>query len=404
MSKLNLFLCVLIGLQAAWLASEKFLKGDDYRPKMTVEGDLLFPDADPAQIARLIVNRSSGQTELRREGDRWVVFSENNKPADENLIQSAVSALSKLKPGNIVSENPAKHADFEVVGEKAIEVTAVTSGGSEVVHFILGKTTPNWRGAYVRYPVDSDDVMLVETNIRSTFDRDGGKPGAWRDKKIFDADVKLIRGLEVVKPGETVRIERKLTESTEAGKEGELSATDQDDWNVVEPVAGKMSRYSANSLASTIAKLRADAFVEGGKPAAELGLDPAEAKVTARLETGEPLVFEIGKEVESKRYVRVPGNDDVYQIASYRLLDLLKDGKDLVEKDENADAADEAVEGPEDAPPVVEEPESPEGGQAEPAPTPEGAGGEPPVMEEPKQEEPKKEEPKQEEPKQGGGG
>ena len=402
MNRINLVLCVLAALQMSWIVSEKFFFNEEYRPRMTVKGDQLFPDADPAQIAGLTLKYASSETNLRREGDRWVVASEGNKPADDNLVQSAVGALSKLKPGSIISENPGKHADFDVEGENAIEVVATSSSGAVVARFILGKTTPNWRGVYVRYPIDSDDVMLVETNIRTSFDKSGGKRGAWRDKTIFKSDSKLVRSVEIVKPEESVVIERQLSESTEEGKQGQLLATDDDEWNLLQPVEGKLSRYTANSMASAVALLKADSFVDETKAPAELGLDPAEAEVTIKLAAGEPLVFRIGKEVDSKRYVQVPGQSDIYQVASFRLFDFLKKGEELLEKDDTLSAEEDAAELPGEQP-LEEGPQLPVEGDGQTPPADSTDDSKPDAPDAPDAPTAPTEEPKQE-PKQGSGG
>lgn len=332
MNRLNIVLSVLLVLQVGWLVSEKYLVGDSYQSRRSMTGDSLLPRFDPAQVATLEMRRASGTTTLERQGEGWVVASEGSRMADQNLVQTALTALDGLKPGNVVSENPAKHQDFDVAGENAIEVTARSSSGTELARLILGKTTPDWRGVYLRYPAESDDVMLVRNNIRNTFDKDGGAPGAWRDKTVFQADSRAIREFEIVRPEETVIIQRQLAASMEEGKEGELIATDEDDWKVIQPVEGLMSRYAGNNLARVTATLKCDGFVSDAGSLAEVGLDPPEARVTARMADGSSLVFAIGKERDSKRIIKVPDRDDLFTVPAFQLLTFLKKGEELPEK------------------------------------------------------------------------
>ncbi len=331
MSRVNVVLAVLLAAQILFLVAERYIGADTFVPRRPVSGGRLFPSYAAEQVATLTLVRSSGTTEIHQRGDGFIVASEQDKAADATLVNGALRALGDLKPGNVVSENRAKHEEFGVAGDDAIEVTAKNGAGQVLAEFVLGRSTPDWRGVYVRYPKDADDVMLLRANIRTTFDRGGGEPGAWRDKTVLRVDATAIRSIEIVKKDETVRIERQLTESTEKGNEGALLATAQDDWKVVQPVVGMMSRYAGNALAATIAELRADGFVPIGTNLVDIGLDPPVARVTATLEGGDTRVFEIGDEQDKVRTLRVPGQDDVYRVASYRVFEFLKDAEKMVD-------------------------------------------------------------------------
>lgn len=369
MTKTHLALVVLAVLQAGFLLADEFLVDHGYDSRVTVPGDRLFPGLAAEQIASLELKRGAAVTELRRQGEGFVVASEGGKRADENLVRSALSALAGLRPGSVVSENPAKHQDFDVAGERALLVTARDAGGQVVARLTLGKSTADWSGVYARQPPESDDVMLLRSNIRSLFDRDGGKAGAWRDKTLFNADPRTVREVEITKPAETIVVKRQLAASLEPGREGELVASDDDDWLVVAPVEGLMSRYQGNSLATTAASLRAEGFADGARSLAELGLDPPLARVTVRRAGGDPLVFDVGNEEEGKRFVRAAGvgDGDVALVASFRLAVYLKEGKELPEQRapvEPGDAGEAGEAGAADEP--LEAPK--EGGGQESAP------------------------------------
>lgn len=369
MNRLNLVLVVLLALQLAFLGASKIFGSDRFTPRASVTGDRMFASlAEGKDVASVEIVANGTTTELRRDGEQWRVATENDAPADVTAANGLADALARMKPGHVVSENPAKHEDFEVAGTKAVRVSAKSTGGQTVGPFILGKTTPDWKGVYVRFPADSNDVMLVTSNVRSTFVRDENKKGGWRDKSIFKADAKNVREFEIVRAEETILVRREL-KPAEEGKEP--AATDEDDWKVVQPIEGKMSRYSANSMATTIASLSCDSYYTGDQKPADLKLEPPEARVTAKLADGSALVLEIGSEDSYRRYARVPGRDEVFQVSSGRLYEFLKKSADMVEKPPEPPASAPAA----DTAPATE-PGS--GGDSNAAPAAPATGGDAP--------------------------
>jgi hypothetical protein len=107
-------------------------------------------------------------------------------------------------------------------------------------------------------------------------------------------------------------------------------ATDQDDWKQVAPVEGLISRYAGNSMAATLADLEADGFHFGGESANELGFEPPVARVEATLAGGNEIVLEVGAEKDARRFVRIPGQGDVYIVPSYRVFGFLEKSADMV--------------------------------------------------------------------------
>lgn len=353
MSKLNIVLLIALVAQGALLAVDRFGSSEGSRPRYTVAGDRLFPDAKPDAVASFTMKRGGQVTELVRKGTSWVVASESDAPADQRAVGDLLGRLAEMKPGIVVAQNEAKHADFQVAGDQSIEFEAKSNTGATVAHFVLGKaaTTRGASGMYLRTPVGAKEVILVASDSRHLFVRNDNVKGSWRDKTVFAVDPATLRKLEIVAKDETVVVERKIN--------GE-KPSDQDDWDVKTPVTGLMERYTGNSMAKYVAELKADGFYAGDKKLADLGLEPPQYSVTVTREGGEPLVFEIGAEDGNKRYLRVPGKPEIFEVMSYRLANLVRKGADFPEKkpeetepkvDETAPPAGDA---PTDPPPADE--------------------------------------------------
>ncbi|MBK6941185.1 MAG: DUF4340 domain-containing protein [Planctomycetes bacterium] len=355
MNKLNTVLLIVLIGQGALVALDRFGSSEGSRPRYTVSGDKLFPDAKPDAVASFTLKRGNDVTELVRKGTSWVVASESDAAADQRAVGDLLGRLAEMKPGIVVAQNEAKHADFQVAGDQAVEFEAKSNTGATVAHFVLGKaaTTRGASGVYLRTPVGAKEVILVASDSRHLFVRNDNTKGAWRDKTVFAIDPSTLRKFEIAAATETVVVERKINGD---------KPSDQDDWDVKTPVTGLMERYTGNSMAKYVAELKADGFYGGDKKASELGLEPAQYRVTVTREGGEPLVFEIGNEDGNKRSLRVPGKPEIYEVMSYRLANLVRKGADFPEKrpeetapkTDDAAAPAEAGTAPTDAPPADE--------------------------------------------------
>lgn len=360
----NSVLAGILILQVGVLAAQKVLFKPDYAPRATVTGTKLFPDLKADLLASITIKQDGRATELKRDGQKWVVASEGNALADAAACDAAATQLEKLAPGFIVSEKAEKHEQFDVAGKNAVEVMATNTAGVKVAHFVIGKTTADWRSSYVRTPAESPDVLKLATDIRHTFCREDTKLGAWRDKTIFTADAKNLRKIELVRSDETIVIERQLTPSTEKGKEGQLVATDDDVWKITAPFALDLEKYMASAMARNLATLTCDGFASAEQKPADLGLDPPQVKVKGTLADGSTLEIELGNEDAGKTWARRPGGE-VFQAMSYKLSNLVKKSADF--KPPEPPKADPAAAPPADG-------SVPPSGGAPPA-TSDGAGG-----------------------------
>lgn len=319
----NTVLAGILLLQVGVLAAQKVLFKPDYAPRATVTGTKLFPDLKADLLGSITIKQDGRTTELKREGQKWVVASEGNALADAAACDAAATQLEKLAPGFIVSEKSEKHEQFDVAGKNAVEVSATNTAGVKVAHFVIGKTTADWRNSYIRTPAESTDVLKLATDIRHTFCREDTKLGAWRDKTIFTADAKNLRKIELVRSDETIVIERQLTPSTEKGKEGQLVATDDDVWKITAPFALDLEKYMASAMARNLATLTCDGFASADQKPADLGLEPPLVKVKGTLADGSALELELGKEDAGKTWARRPAGE-AFQAMSYKLSNMVK--------------------------------------------------------------------------------
>ena len=129
-----------------------------------------------ADFDTLEVTRNKATTVIQKDGGKYKVTSPVSYAADENAAKAAFEAIEKLDFGDIVTDQKAKQAEFEV-GDDGLRVVA-KKGATSLGELIVGKAVG--AGTMVRVP-GKDDIWQANGSIRFTFDKGDAD---WRDKSI----------------------------------------------------------------------------------------------------------------------------------------------------------------------------------------------------------------------------
>ena len=95
---------------------------------------------DPAVLDTIEVTRAGAKAVVKKEGAKFKVTEPVAYAADETASKAAFDALTSLSLGDLVTENKAKHAEFEVDDAKAVHVVA-KGGGKVLADFLVGKVS-----------------------------------------------------------------------------------------------------------------------------------------------------------------------------------------------------------------------------------------------------------------------
>jgi hypothetical protein len=257
------------------------------------------------------VTRTKITTVIRKEGGKFKVVTPPY-PADENNAKQAFEAIEKLDFGDVVSDQKAKHAEFEV-GDDGLRVVA-KNGDKPLAELLVGKSVGS--GTMVRVP-GKDDVWQVNGAIRYTFDKG---PADWRDKSITTFTVADAEKIDIKsKTGGTITL-------TKAQKDGKPKDGDKtpppaggDDWTVASssvPIP-KIDPSVATTLVSTLASWKAFDFADDVKSEAAGLADPA-LTVTVSLKGGKSAVAMIGnKKTDDDFYVKNGESPQVFLVKKY---------------------------------------------------------------------------------------
>lgn len=245
----------------------------------------------------LSVTKANATTTIKKDGDKYKIVAPGNYVADENVAKQAFEAVEKLEFGNVVSDQKAKHAEFEV-DDKALKLV-VKKGDQVQAELLIGKSVGG--NTLVRLP-GKDEVWQGLGSFRYNFDRD---TNAWRDKTI----VKLT-------PADVEKIEVK-------GKDGGrtvVKANGPDKWSVVESTVpvDKLDNTVPAGIVSTLSSWVTNDFADNAKPE-QTGLAAPQNTVTVSLKGGKTVVALIGNKHDADTYVKVGDNPQVYLVKRYNL-------------------------------------------------------------------------------------
>jgi len=274
---------------------------------------------DPAALDTITVTRGGAATTLKREGGKLKVTAPVAYAADETAVKAAFDALEKLELGNLVTENKAKQAEFEVDDAKGIHVVASNGkSGQTLADLSVGKSMGT--GTMVRL-AGKDEVWQATGPLHSTFDKG---PADWRDRGVTtfaSADA------------ETVSVKAKDGSVVTLKKNGKASSG-EDKWDVVTsvPKIDKLDNAAANSLVSSLSAFKTNDFADG-VAAGVTGLDAPTLTVTVGLKGGKNVTLLVGdKKGTDELYVKTPEAPQVYVVKTFNAEHVAKRPVELKDK------------------------------------------------------------------------
>ncbi|MEC8477982.1 MAG: DUF4340 domain-containing protein, partial [SAR324 cluster bacterium] len=110
--------------------------------------------------------------------------------------------LNDLRLGDLVTDNPERHALFQLLSppeskeqwedeKHAVAVNLLRGDDSSLLEILLGKNREQGSGQYLRY-ADSDEVYLLPDTLDIDTD-----PNDWLNKELTSLDEKMIQKLDV---------------------------------------------------------------------------------------------------------------------------------------------------------------------------------------------------------------
>ena len=252
---------------------------------------------DGTNVESVHINGPLATLTLERSAGAWTV---NGYPADSSAVSRLWDALEGSEVGGVVATNPANHERMGVSADSAWTVELTRAGG-RTSSVLIGKNGPTYPSTYARLP-DQDVVVVVSGDLRSAVARG---LVAWRDKTVLRTDTAAVARVVIEAEGGSHTLER--PDSV---------------WMVSGEVAAAIA---VGSLMRELNLLVATGFLEDGAAAEESPM-----RVTALNASGDTLSTVLLTGEESTRHARVPGNEVVFEIPSWRVERIVPDLEKLL--------------------------------------------------------------------------
>jgi hypothetical protein len=315
---------VALILFAALLATVYFMQTRPEKGQRTGERVRPLPAIKADAIKKVALTSKGVTVELERSGQEWKLTRPVAYPADKYATDTLAEKLEKLELGDLVTENKARLADYEVDEKNGIRVVA-SDGAKPLLDFTLGKTIDDFT---MLRPTGKDQVYQAVGALRFVFDREVKN---WRKRAIIEVKQEEVRKLEVSSGGATTILSR---------------ADEKAPWKVEKVEGGaaieKLDESTVSTLLSAFYSLSAFDFADGITPE-KSGLDKPTASVTAHLKSGPPVTLLIGARREDDTWVQKKGEPQVFVIKKYSVENLVRRPIDFRDKTVLSLKADEIV-------------------------------------------------------------
>jgi hypothetical protein len=165
----------------------------------------LIQGLDTDKIASIVLSTAGDQIILTRKGNRFVVANKDDYPAKINEINGVIAACLDVKTAELVTSNPANHADLGVTEEKARHVVKLFGkDAGPITGVIISPAEAAKGGAYVRLISSNDVYFTLESRWPSRFsDMD------FINKEFVSVDRDKITSVTVTSPDESYTLKKK---------------------------------------------------------------------------------------------------------------------------------------------------------------------------------------------------
>ena len=193
---LSLIAVILCGLGIALY----FYEHGAEQGQENLSGQILLKQLDTKNLNKIQVRSSEGLLELHQSQQGWQETG-LDYPLSGEKIQEFLLELTDLRLGDLVTDNPERHALFQLLSppeskeqwedeKHAVAVNLLRGDDSSLLEILLGKSREQGSGQYLRY-ADSDEVYLLPDTLDIDTD-----PNDWLNKELTSLDEKMIQKLD----------------------------------------------------------------------------------------------------------------------------------------------------------------------------------------------------------------
>ncbi|CAM2067622.1 DUF4340 domain-containing protein [Sulfidibacter corallicola] len=209
-----LFAISLFSYRASVTRAERFERGQKFLSQL-----------NPDNIHQVEITKSGETVVLKKADDAYVVSSTHGYPAKNESINRFLRGILEISLEKEVGSSDSLAAELGVQpgGEESTEITLKDSSGKDMVHFLVGKSTDDGRGHYIRrLDGEAGPIYLSSRGVFLSSTSD-----SFLDKEILDvqeADIASIQGGDYLIEDESGTLTLKDIPGGKEAKSSELTS------------------------------------------------------------------------------------------------------------------------------------------------------------------------------------
>ncbi len=350
---------VAVLVLAVLAAVAVWMKRDPFESKTKPDYSKLLPARAEGSIDKIAIKKKDSVITAEKRENGWWITEPRQARADDNALKEVADTLEKVGIDDIASKKKERQPEYGLSEDSPdyVEVKAF-SGGSEVLSFVSGKQTPDFRGSFIRLATDVDTVFITNEPMPAIFDNDFNE---WRGKHILDVPVADFERLRLTNAQGSLELEKDA--------EGKWRKKDDPNWYA--------DQNRLSQVMNVLGRLPWAEIVDEPEATTDYGFQTptASAALSAK---GKDYELIIGKELEepkSNYWAKLEGDTKIYQVRKPQVDRLTKEFDFYKGEPPEASPQPGAEVKPEAGKPSEVKPVSPEAGTTPPA----SAGQTPPA-------------------------
>jgi hypothetical protein len=337
---------VVLAVVLVVLGAVSFWQRESYRQSTssTASVTLIEGDWTKDNLGRIVFGygENAEQVVLAATPTGWVVQTHWNSPASDQRIDSLLRELSNLS-GEFRSDSAEVLADYGLVPEQALRISAFDKNGDPAFVLDVGRTPEGTTGSFISLP-DDDAVYLSQKNVLAQLGLYSGPEApqgryflelaAVKEDRLNVDRIILQDGDQTIAMSKEFAITQPAADDTTgAGPQLDRSTWE---WKLEQPRSETLAKTKADRVLNSLVSLRATDVDDPQIALADYGLDQPTRTATMVFPDGRETVVLFGgtrpavADQPAGTWMQIQGQPTVWVVTEYTPKNIFKTVEELL--------------------------------------------------------------------------